>query len=264
MGLFMQWVNPLAAPRYFLALILVNNWTVARSWSWLLSPLVFSIVVIALLFLYAGPGLRLEAGRKLRFSLPGARAAGAVLLAALLLPFQPTALAQQPAPAVQAATGLHVSIDVDARTVKAGTPLLYNTVVTNGSTDATPPLIVAMNIINLNARGDVVDPEDWSPQRTQYTDPIAPGQSASLSWRINAILDGDYMVYMVAIPAPSGPGATSHPVTSPGIHLVVTKFTRLNPGGVLPYAVGGPVVLALIIFVVYRRRHGEIDAGGGA
>jgi hypothetical protein len=145
--------------------------------------------------------------------------------------------------------------------VRAGTPILYNTVVTNTGASATPPLIAAMNIINLNASGDVVDPEDWSPQRTQYSDPIAAGQSATLNWRINAILDGDYMVYMVVIPAPSGPEATTHPVTSPGIHLTVTKYTRLNPGGVLPYAIGGPVVLGLIIFFVYRQRRRQIDAG---
>jgi hypothetical protein len=72
------------------------------------------------------------------------------------------------------------------------------------------------------------------------------------------------MVYIVAIPAPSAPGATSHPVTSPGIHLIVTKYTRLNPGGVLPYAIGGPLLLGLIIFLVYRKRHREIDAGGAA
>ena len=66
---------------------------------------------------------------------------------------------------------------------------------------------------------------------------------------------------MVAIAAPASAQATSHPVASPGIHLTVTKYTRLNPGGVLPYAIGGPVVLGLIIFVVYRRRRREIDAG---
>lgn len=264
MGLLFQWVNPLAAPRFFLASTLVNNWTVARAWSWLLAPLAFAALTFGLLFWYAGPALRLEAGKTRRVLGPRARAAGALLL--LSLPsFASPVLSQEPAPAAQMAESqLQVSIDATAKTVRAGTPLLYNTVVTNTGTTATPPLIVAMNIINLNASGDVVDPEDWSPQRTQYSDPIAPGQSATLNWRINAILDGNYMVYMVVIPAPTGPEETSHPVTSPGIHLIVTKYTRLNPGGVLPYAIGGPVLLGLIIFFVYRQRHRQIDAGGGA
>jgi hypothetical protein len=93
---------------------------------------------------------------------------------------------------------------------------------------------------------------------------LAPGQSANLSWRVNAILDGDYLVYMVAIPEPAGKDATSQPIASSGIHLTVTPFTRLNPGGVLPYAVGGPLVLGLIIYLVYRQRHRRIDEGGAA
>ena len=264
MGLFGQWMNPLAAPRYFLASLLVNNWTLARAWSWLLSPLAFAALTLALLFWYAGPALRLEAGKARHLPGPRARLAALFLLASLLAFGASPALAlcQQAAPAAQATGQLQVSIDVTAKTVRAGTPILYNTVLTNSATDTTPPLIVAMNIINLNAKGDVVDPEDWSPQRTQYTDRLAPGQSASLPWRINAILDGDYMVYMVVIPAPMGPEATSHPVASPGIHLMVSKYTKLNPGGVLPYAIGGPIVLGLLIFLVYRYRHRQIDAGG--
>jgi len=108
----------------------------------------------------------------------------------------------------------------------------------------------------------VVDPEDWSPQRTQYTEQLPAGGSATLSWRINAILDGDYMVYMVVIPQPAGREATSHPVASSGIHLTVTPFTRLNPGGVVPYAVGVPLALVLGMALVFRRRRRSIDTGG--
>lgn len=256
MGLFFQWVNPLAALKFFLAAILVNNWTLDRAWSWMMSSAVFAVIVFALLFWYAGPSLRLEAGRARRLQTARARMAGLLLVAALLTLGAVPVMAQQ-----AGEQQIQVSIDVTAKTVRAGTPILYSTVVTNNGTTPTPPMIVAMNIINLNKSGDVVDPEDWSPQRTQYTEAVAPGQSVTLAWRINAILDGNFMVYMVGIPAPDGAEATSHPVTSPGIHLTVTKYTRLNPGGVLPYAIGGPVLLGLIIFVVYRRRHREIDAG---
>jgi hypothetical protein len=66
---------------------------------------------------------------------------------------------------------------------------------------------------------------------------------------------------MVAIPNPGSPDATSQPASSPGIHVTVTPYTKLNPGGVLPYAIGGPVVLGLVIFLVYRQRRREIDVG---
>jgi hypothetical protein len=51
-------------------------------------------------------------------------------------------------------------------------------------------------------------------------------------------------------------------VATSGLHLTVTPFTRLNPQGVLPYVIGGPVLLLVIIYLVYRRRNQQIDLGG--
>jgi ABC-type transport system involved in multi-copper enzyme maturation permease subunit len=270
MGLFFQWVNPLAAPRVFLASMLVNNWTLDRAWDWLLSPVVFAVLVFCLLFWYASPGLRLEGGKATRFRRSWSGVAGLAVIACLtgVLSTSP-AMAQEAAPQQERAAlksperlPLQVSIDMDATVVKAGTPILYKTRVTNNGPEASPPVIVAMNIINLRGSGEPVDPEDWSPQRTQYLESLGAGKSAEHSWRVNAILDGNFMVYMVVIPAPNSPQATSQPVASSGIHLTVTPFTRLNPGGVIPYAIGGPVLLLGIIFLVYRSRHRQIDMGG--
>jgi len=44
----------------------------------------------------------------------------------------------------------------------------------------------------------------------------------------------------------------------------VTKFTKLNPAGVLPYAIGGPVLLTVAIVYLYRRRRRELDTGATA
>jgi ABC-type transport system involved in cytochrome c biogenesis permease component len=269
MGLLFQRANPLAAPRVFLASVLVNNWTLERARPWLVSPVLFAILIFVALFWYAGPGLRLAPGRAVRPRLGRMRGHAAGIVAALvaLLCLTPlrtgSAAAQEPA-AGQGATPaqLQIGIDLDAKVVQAGATVLYNTVVTNTGAVASPPLIIAMNIINLDAQGEVVDPEDWSPQRTQYRDPLAPGESATLSWRINAILDGEFMVYMVGIPSPESAETTTQPVASSGIHLTVTPFTKLNPGGVLPYAIGGPVLLGLVIVLVYRHRRRQIDAGG--
>jgi ABC-type Na+ efflux pump permease subunit len=277
MGLLFQALNPLAGTRHFLAGVLVNNRTPAE-YSWFLwSAGVFLVVIIGLLFGYAGPSLRLEGGRERR--VVGGGAAGAALIATFLsfvfgaspaLALQAAQAQDSAAAAIAAAapaavatgSGIEISIDKSDTVFRAGLPLLFNTIVTNKGAAASRPVIVAMNIINLNKQGEVVDPEDWSPQRTQYVEPLPPGQSATLSWRVNAILDGDFMVYMVAIPAPEGRDATSQPIASSGIHMTVTPYTKLNPGGVLPYAIGGPLVLGLLISVVYRRRRRQIDQGG--
>jgi ABC-2 type transport system permease protein len=259
-GQFLQWINPLASVNHFLSKHLVNYEPLSLFWNWLISPFVFFILVFGVLFLYAGPGLRLDPGKKSKLLASIRRLTGAAVLAGmvLLLSVSP-ALALQPA-SIQNGD-LSITIDLAYSVVKTGDKIEYNTMVTNQGTETSPPLIVAMNIINLDAKGEVVDPEDWSPQRTQYVETLANGQSASQHWIINTILDGNYMVYMVLIPAPSAQEETSQPIASSGIHLTVTPFTRLNPGGVLPYAIGGPVVVGAGIFILYRLRRRQIDAG---
>ena len=61
-GKFFQRSNPLAAADEFLEKVIVNNRSLHDYGSWLKGPYVFPIVVFILLFLYAAPRLRLEAG----------------------------------------------------------------------------------------------------------------------------------------------------------------------------------------------------------
>ena len=269
-GRVLQWVNPMQAPDFFLEKYLVNNRTFAELWTWLTTPVLLAAVTFLLLLSYAGPGLRLEAGRAGGPPWAWGRSLGVFLLGGLLtlgaipvtaLETEQSAQEEQATPAASA-DRLEVSIDREYVTLRAGEPVLYETRVTNNGNQPQPPLILALNIINLDASGDVVDPEDWSPQRTQYLDELPAGGSATQSWRVNAIMEGDYMVYMVAIQAPGGQDQTTHPVASPGIHLTVTPFTRINPGGVLPYAIGGPILVLLGLLFVYRRRRRDIDYGG--
>jgi ABC-2 type transport system permease protein len=260
-GQFFQWVNPLASINHFLSNRLVNYRPVDEYWTWLVTPAVFSIVTVLLLFLYAAPGLRLEPGKRARLYIRSFRSATSVFLAGMTFVF----LAASPVLASpggrQSMDGLQLSIDTEAREVKTGDAVEYNTHVTNSGVMTSPPLIVAMNIVNIHPEGDVVDPEDWSPQRTQYIDALTPGESASHHWVIDPILDGDFMVYMVLIPAPSSGGSTSVPVVTSGMHLTVTPFTRFNPWDVLPYAIGVPLFLGIVLYFVYRSRSRQIDAG---
>ena len=260
-GQFLQWVNPFAATNHFLSKHLVNYRTVAEFWTWLISPVVFAVLVLGLLFLYAAPGLRLEAGKASKLLSRLGRVTALLAIAGLLASLGASPVMASPGGQAQQGQDLQISVDLDYTVVKTGDKVEFRTLVTNNATEESPPLIVAMNIINLDAQGDVVDPEDWSPQRTQYLESLASGDSANLSWIINTILDGDYMVYMVLIPEPSATEATSLPVASSGIHLTVTPFTRLNPGGVLPFAIGLPVLVLVGIYVIFRLRRRQIDSG---
>jgi len=228
---------------------------------------------------FAGPDLRLEAGRaslkdafQSRFGRRARYAGVAVLMTACLLlswSASPGLAQESTAPAVTSQippeaerSPLSISIDVGVKSVKVTDKILFNTTVTNHGSETTAPLILAMNIINLKGTGDPVDPEDWSPQRTQYIESLPPGQSATHAWRINAILDGDFIAYMVVLPEPKDAQSTSLPVASSGIHLTVAPYTKLNPSGVLPYVVATPIVLILLMVYLFRRRRREIDTGG--
>ena len=256
---FVQWINPIASVYHFLSRHLVNYDPFSLLWGWLLSPVVFTILLLGLLFLYASPGLRLKPGKpSSHWGRKLAHAIGLGKIALLLLMLSiPTALVR----AQNQASDLQISIDMRTALVKTGDKVEYSTTVSNHGNHASPPLIIAMNIVNLDAMGDTVDPEDWAPKRTQYIQGLPSGKTTVLPWIINTVLDGNYMVYMVLIPAPTNNESTSQPVATSGIHLTVRPFTRLNPIGVLPYAFGAPLIVLVLILFVNRRRNIIIHAG---
>ncbi|MCZ7573224.1 MAG: ABC transporter permease [Ardenticatenaceae bacterium] len=261
MGKLLKQVNPMEATNHFLEKTLVNNRGLDEVGYFLLTPALFATLILGLLFLYAAPRLRLDGGIPgLIRRRPGC-VVGLFLIACLIVaPGTLPALAFQGETSTDPELPLQISIDMNYRVVKTGDKIEFNTLVTySGTEEESAPLIVAMNITNLDGEGDPVDPEDWSPERAQYIEPLAPGESANLSWRVNAILEGDYMLYMVVIPEPDGPEETSQPVASSGIHLTVNPFTRLNPGGVLPFSIVIPVVLVLGMALLLWLRRRRLD-----
>jgi ABC-2 type transport system permease protein len=270
-GQFLQQLNPLSAQNHFLSKILVNNRTVEEWATWLWSPFASAVLAVVLLIVYSAPGLRLEAGRRSAFRQTWRRlasrvatlfvlvTAGLIVTAGISVAAGRQESESSSFQAVNAEAPVQITVNTAYQTVNTGDPIFFDTVVTNPLGEPSPPLIVAMNIINLDQEGDVVDPEDWSPERTQYVEELSPGDSATLSWRVNAILDGDYIVYMVVMPEPAGRDATSQAVASSGIHLTVMPFTRLNPRGILPLVIGAPILLAVgtALTLLIRRRETE-------
>lgn len=260
-GRLLKQLNPLEGADHFLEKIIVNNRTVSELLPFLWASIIFAILVFAILFLFAAPRLRLDGGIPIRFG----RKANKIMVSLILLVSLLLSISAIPVkayrPAQAAANELQITIDKEAVVAKNGDRVDFNTAVTNNASTASPPLIVAMNIINLSSKGDVVDPEDWSPQRTQYLEPLAPGEASTQSWVLNTILEGDYTVYVVVIPEPVAPNQTSQPITSPGVHVTVEHFARLNPGGILPYAIGIPLILVLVLAGVLWLRRRNTDTG---
>ena len=259
MGRLLKQLNPMEGIDHFLEKMIVNNRTLQELWVYLIASLVFVVLVFGILFLFAAPRISLDGGLPIKM-----RRRGRTIVNMLLLMCVLAALAlSSPVSALQAANGgdLQISVDLEYKSAKTGDKIEYSTVIKNNGSEVSPPLIVAMNIFNLNSFGDVVDPEDWSPERTQYIETLSPGESVTLDWVVNTILDGDFMVYMVLIPEPEGPDSTSRVISSPGIHLTVERFVRINPGGILPYAIGIPLLLILGMYILFRQRQKGVDAG---
>jgi hypothetical protein len=72
---------------------------------------------------------------------------------------------------------------------------------------------------------------------------LAPGQSRQVSWSLRLIKGGNYTAYANAIDQGSTRAAVGQEVS-----LFVRTKQNLNPGGVLPVAIGVPIVVCLALF----------------
>ncbi len=255
MGRLVKRMNPMESVNQILEKILVNNRTFAEMASWLAAPIVLAVVVSVLLFVVAAPRLDLTGDNLKSWRPRRSSVVSLLLLAGLMAAPAMSTHAQTAAPAAD----LQIMISTTTQQIKTGDSFDFTTTVTNQSSAASGPLVVAMNLVNLGD-GDPVDPEDWSPERTQAIEPLAPGASAILTWTINAILEGDYLAYMVVVPEPGSAETTSLPVASQGIHLTVQQFSPLNPGGVVPVAFGTPVILGLLLSLQLWQRRRSLDS----
>jgi len=165
---------------------------------------------------------------------------GAAFLA-LILPVGATASAQESGTQIST-DDVSVSVNISDVSKLTGERFTFQSEITNNGSTATPPLIAALNFTSLDP-DTYVDPEDWSPDRTKIVDSIAPGSSATLTWTINPVLEGDVASYVVILPD-STKVAASPLVSGPAIQIHVGAQRSLNPGGVLPVALAVPGLLA--------------------
>lgn len=260
-GKFVQWVNPIAATDEFTEKLIVNLRTLDEYFAWFLSPLVFTVLVLGVLFFVVGPNLRLEGGmanpyRRRRGRVGAATVATGLLLVVAALP----TMAAAPPPSAAGQPPLQISVNMEYKQADAGDKFDFETVVTNPGSQKASDVVVALNIVNLS-KGEAVDPEDWSPERTQYIEELEPGQSTTLGWKVHSVFGGKYLVYLAVISKPAGATATTRPVASSAIHLTVKPVARVNPGGMLPLALVTTGGLSVGAFGLRWLRRRGVDTG---
>ncbi len=178
------------------------------------------------------------------------RLALATLLAVLTLTIPTAAFGGVEAADEAGGDGLSVSNDRSAVRTRIGGRFTFTSTVTNDGSQARSGLVAHLNVLSTDP--DVyVDPEDWSTHRTVYLDPLAAHGSVRLPWKVQAVNDGHFVLY-VAITTRSGAAPV---VASDGVRLTSTAQRTVNAGGVLPIALGVPGVVLLLLMATLVRRH---------
>jgi hypothetical protein len=157
------------------------------------------------------------------------------------------------APGAQGAAGtapVSVSVDRDRIATKLGEKFVFRSTIANRGSTPASGLIAHLNVLSLRD-GVYVDPEDWSSSRTRYLSTIPAGGSVSLRWKLQAVTPGSLAVYVSVVPDVA---AGRRPVNGPAIQLAVAQRRTLNSGGVLPLAVGMPVLLGVLSLGIRLRR----------
>jgi hypothetical protein len=95
-----------------------------------------------------------------------------------------------------------------------------------------------------------VDLEDWSAEKGLFIGTIDSGQTLPLSWKIHFVKAGKYSLIIVAEVA-----GHEIPQVSSIVHFTVNPKFNLNPGQVLPVALGTPIVVLFIMLLLNYRRN---------
>ena len=156
------------------------------------------------------------------------------------------------AAATEPAARLSATVDRARISTQLGRSFAFRSTITNSGTTAARGLVAHLSVLSLRS-DPYVDPEDWSPQRVVFLDPIPPGGSRTLRWRMTAVNAGSFGVYVTVLS--TRPGAAPAPNT-PTIDLRVSERRTLNAGGILPLSIAVPALLGALALVLRLHRRG--------
>lgn len=153
-------------------------------------------------------------------------------------------------------TGGSIQVEVSPTRIDAtlGDSFDIEVTVTNLSDDATASLVAHIDITD-PAQSTSVDPEDWTETLSQTIGVIPPGGTQSASWTLQPISPGSFSLYAVAL------SRDNDQVQASSATIIDVAFVQtLNPEGVLPVVVAGPIVVGALLSMVVRRNRVRADA----
>jgi hypothetical protein len=151
-------------------------------------------------------------------------------------------------------TGTPLRIETAKKTIygTAGQYVKLPARITNTSNQPVKEAVAYVSLVDVGKGQQApVDLEDWSAHRAITIPSLSPGQSRNVNWSLRLVKGGNYTVYANAIARGSTRASVGQEVP-----LLVRAKQNLNPGGVLPVALGVPVLAGAVLFgpVFLRRR----------
>ena len=154
------------------------------------------------------------------------------------------------APVAEAISGtISVTIDPQERSLDLGGDLAVQVTLQNKGPQPSVPLVVHLDVVD-PSRSTSVDPEDWTATLVKRVGMVAAGDIVTVDWNIQPTSAGRFTVYAVAVSVDGADLAVS------GVLAVdVADRRSLNPSGILPVAIGVPVLIgALLLFQLRLAR----------
>jgi hypothetical protein len=161
-------------------------------------------------------------------------------------------LSANAAAATAAAPGLSATVDRAQIATQLGRSFEFHSTITNAGPRAATGLVAHLSVLSLR-KDPYVDPEDWSPQRVVFLDPIPAGGSQTRRWRMTAVNAGTFGVYVTVLSTDGGGGAAPN---TPTIDVHVSERRTLDAGGILPLSIAVPALLGALAIVLRLRRRG--------
>lgn len=172
-----------------------------------------------------------------------------IWIALLLLLLAFAILSAESKPIIEPISPLH--IDILSQTEFSGIAGDYITVkaqITNNGKDSTTDITTFMALVDTENKMPV-DLEDWSAEKGLFIGTIDAEQTLPLTWKIHFVKAGTYELFVAA----SLPGSPQ-PIVSTMTKFDVKPKKNLNPGKVLPVALGTPLILICIFMMINYRR----------
>ena len=138
----------------------------------------------------------------------------------------------------------------------AGEYITLEAEVVNVGTQPITNVTTYLSLVDVGTRMPV-DLEDWSAEKGLFIGTIAAGETLPLVWKIHLIRSGDYTASVVAEAE-----GVDLPVVSRLTYLKALPKRNLNPGNVLPVALGEPILLVFGFLLLRFWRTRKLRPGG--